>query len=198
MGQYNNAIPTLGGDVKKLKCKGNSLKSDDNFTVALDTLKNCSETIKKNCEKALPTGLEANIEKCNKLAEEFRAEYRKQLIQASEDKICTNAEKLNAQWAAVESACEKDFNVTKAELSQLEEKTACVKAFVICRKEERRQKRANPEEKQGTKSLKAGGEERGEGGMRRKSKRPRNKKLTGRIEKILVEQKIKLKVVQRQ
>merc|ERR1712200_90031 len=136
--QYNNAIPTLGGDVKKLKCKGNSLKSDDNFTVALDTLKNCSETIKKNCEKALPTGLEANIEKCNKLAEEFRAEYRKQLIQASEDKICTNAEKLNAQWAAVKSACEKDFNVTKAELSQLEEKTACVKAFVICRKEERR------------------------------------------------------------
>merc|ERR1712200_34908 len=136
--QYNNAIPTLGGDVKKLKCKGNSLKSDDNFTVALDTLKNCSETIKKDCEKALPTGLEANIEKCNKLAEEFRAEYRKQLIQASEDKICTNAEKLNAQWAAVKSACEKDFNVTKAELSQLEEKTACVKAFVICRKEERR------------------------------------------------------------
>merc|ERR1712200_235801 len=136
--QYNNAIPTLGGDVKKLKCKGNSLKSDDNFTVALDTLKNCSETIKKNCEKALPTGLEANIKKCNKLAEEFRVAYRKQLIQASEDKICTNAEKLNAQWAAVESACERDFNVTKAELSQLEERTACVKAFVICRKEERR------------------------------------------------------------
>ena len=42
------------------------------LSVALDTLKNCSETIKKKCEKSLPTGLEANIKKCNKLAEEFR------------------------------------------------------------------------------------------------------------------------------
>merc|ERR1711922_123070 len=56
---------------------------------------------------------------------------------ATEDKICENAKKLKTSWAEVEKACEKDFNVTKAELDQLKERQACIKAFGECRKGER-------------------------------------------------------------
>ena len=41
-------------------------------SVAMDTLKNCSDNIKTACEKTLPTGLVDNIKKCNDLAEGYR------------------------------------------------------------------------------------------------------------------------------
>merc|ERR1711915_858209 len=136
-GQYENALPALGGDDKKPKCKGKDLGNKDNFTVSMETLKNCNTSIKTACEKALPATLTANIKKCNDLAEKYRVDYRKELLKATEDKICENAKKLKTSWAEVEKACEKDFNVTKAELDQLKERQACIKAFGECRKGER-------------------------------------------------------------
>ena len=41
-------------------------------SVAMDTLKNCSDSIKTACEKTLPAGLVDNIKKCNDLAEAYR------------------------------------------------------------------------------------------------------------------------------
>jgi len=136
-GQYDNALPSIGGDDKKPKCKGKTIDNKDNFTVSMETLKKCNTSIKAACEKALPANLQANIKKCNDLAEKYRVDYRKELLKATEDKICENAKKLKTSWAEVEKACEKDFNVTKAELDQLKERQACIKAFGECRKGER-------------------------------------------------------------
>merc|ERR1712142_774003 len=104
-GQYENALPALGGDDKKPKCKGKDLGKKDNFTVSMETLKKCNTSIKAACEKALPANLNENIKKCNDLAEKYRVDYRKELLKATEDKICENAKKLKTSWAEVEKAC---------------------------------------------------------------------------------------------
>merc|ERR1711860_469234 len=137
MSQYESGVATAGGDKAKPKCNGKELGNSDNFTVALNTLKNCSESIKAACEVEVPKDLVANVKKCNDLAEKYRVDFRQQLVKATEKTICANAKTLNESWATVVKACEADAQVATAEAAQLKEKRACIKAFGACRKQER-------------------------------------------------------------
>jgi len=130
------ALGSAGGNKTSLKClAGNS----DEIKKVIDTLDACSTSIETACNQTVEAATLTKLEKCFNSTKLYREKYQQLLAAKSltTDQICinTNNTEITDLSKEIESSCDTASAEDKA-LKKM--KTACNKAFIDCRTEERK------------------------------------------------------------